>query len=95
MLKYLVYCDFATLKCDFKQFAAFLNGYTDDFENLNNAVWLVSIDDSESPIHNDLSNLPQDLESAGYATKDSIIVCARYSSLVQRFSGIDESVHVD
>lgn len=95
MLKYLVYCDFATIKCDFKQFADFLKGYTDDFVNLNNNVWLVNIDDESIPFYNDLSNFIQDLESKGYADNDSVVLVADYKSLHYRFSGIDESFHVD
>lgn len=95
MLRYLVYCDFSTLKCNFKQFAEFLNGYTEDFTNLNNDIWLVNIEIPEYPFYNDLSNLAKDLESAGYADKDSIVIATEYSSINYRFAGVDESFHVN
>ncbi len=94
MMKYLVYCDFTTLKCDFKQFADFLKGYSDDFENLNGNLWIVNIDDS-TPFYNGLSDLAQDLESAGYADKDSNIYSANCLELHYRHFGADESFHVD
>ena len=95
MIKYLVCCDFATLKCDIKQFASFLKGYTDDYENLNNNVWLVNIDDESEPFYNDLSNLVHDMESKGYADKDSVVFVAKYKSLDYRLFVMDESIHVD
>lgn len=95
MLKYVVYCDFATLKCDRKQFAKFLKGYTDDFLNINNDIWLINIENSETPFYNDLSNLLQDLEKIGYADKDSTVFSIEYSSINYRFAGVDESFHVD
>lgn len=95
MLKYLVYCDFSTIKCDFKQFADFLKSYTDHYENLGNGVWLADIDNESSPFYNDLSNIIQDLEKAGYASKDSVIYAVQYSSMTYRHPGLDESLHVD
>lgn len=95
MLKFIVYCDFASLKCNFQQFAEFLNGYSDNYENLNNDIWLIDIDDGTSPFYNDLSSIAKDLESIGYADKNSIIFAAQYSSLNYRFAGVDESIHVD
>ncbi len=95
MLKYIVYCGFATLNCDVKQFAKFLHGYTDDYTNINNDIWLVNIEDSELPFYNDLSEFPQDLERAGYADKDSVVFVAKYSDLTYRFAGVDETFHVD
>ena len=95
MLKYLIYCDFATLKCNFKKFGEFLSHYTDDLQNINNNIWLVEINDTEAPFYNELDNLPKDLENAGYADKDSVVFVAKYSELTYRFAGVDESFHVD
>ncbi len=95
MLKYLVYCDFTTLKCNYKQFASFLNSYADHYENIGNGVWIAEINDDSSPIYNDLSNIVNDLENAGYADKDSIIYAAQYSSMTYRHPGLDEALHVN
>lgn len=95
MLKYLIYCDFATVKCDFKEFAKFLSHYTDDYQNINNDIWLAEIDDDKTPFYLDIPNLAKDLERAGYADKNSVIFVAKYSDLTYRHCGIDESFHVD
>lgn len=95
MLKYLVYCDFTTLKCNFKQFAKFLGFYAEYYENIGNGVWLVDIDDESCPFYNDLSNIIQDLEKAGYADKDSIIYAAQYSSMTYRHPGLDKTFHIN
>lgn len=95
MLRYLIYCDFSTLKCDKQMFAKFLQQYTDDFHNLNDDIWIVNINNDESPFHNDLSTLVADLENCGYATRNTVIFCAEYTSLNYRLLGMDESVHVD
>lgn len=94
MLKYLIYCDFSTLKCNSKQFADFLRGYTDDYEHMTTGLWIVDIDDS-TPIYNDLSDIAKDLETKGYADKDSVVFSAKCSALDYRLSGVDESFHVD
>lgn len=95
MMKYLIYCDFSTLKCDFKQFAEFLQGYTEHYENRGFGIWLVEIDDESSPFYNDLSSIVQDLETAGYADEDSIVYAVQYSVLTCRHPGFSESLHVD
>ena len=95
MLRYLVYCDFSTLKCNFKQFAEFLKGYTEDITNIDNNLWLVNIEIPEYPFYHDLSNIAKDLENAGYADKDSVVFAAEYSAINYRFAGVDESFHVD
>ena len=95
MIKYLVYCDFSTLKCDFKQFAKFLQRYTECYENRGNGIWLVEIDDESLPFYNDLSDIVKSLETAGYADKDSFIYAAQYSTLICRHPGLDETLHVD
>ncbi len=95
MSKYIVYCDFATLKCDFKQFAKFLSSHVDGFQNLNNDIWLIEIDDPEIPFYYDMSDFISDLENAGYADKDSNIIVAKYSELAYRIFGVDESFHID
>lgn len=95
MMKYLVYCGFSTLKCNSQQFAEFLQSYTDHFVNINNDIWLIEIEDAETPIYNDLSALAQDLESAGYADKNSVVFAAEYLSINYRFAGVDESFHID
>lgn len=95
MLNYLVYCDFATVKCDFKEFAKFLGRYTDDYQNINNDIWLIQIDDNENPFYYDMTSLAKDLENEGYADKDSVIFVAKYSDLFYRHCGIDESLHAD
>lgn len=94
MIRYMVYCDFSTLKCNFKQFAKFLSGYTDSYECKTSGLWIADIDDS-TPIYNDLSDIAKDLETEGYADKDSVVFSARCSALDYRLSGVDESFHVD
>lgn len=94
-MKYAVYCDMSTLKCDFKQFNDFLHTYTEDVDNIDNSLWLVDIDSSSSPIYNDLSDIVSDLEAVGYADKDSHVCSIEYSSLSGRFFGVDKSIHVD
>ena len=95
MYNYIIYCDFSTLNCNFKQFAEFLHHYSDDFVNCNNHIWLIAIEDPDNPFCPSLDDLIKDLESAGYADKDSIIFSVRISSIAYRHAGIDESYHIN
>ena len=43
--KYIICCDFATLKCSRFEFATKLSEFTSHYENINNFVWLIEIDE--------------------------------------------------
>lgn len=46
-MKFIICCDFATLKCTHKEFAKRLSEFTDYCYNYNNFLWEIEVNDLE------------------------------------------------
>lgn len=44
-MKFILYCDFSTLKCTKFEFAEKLNSFTSHYRNHNDYIWELEIDD--------------------------------------------------
>lgn len=88
MKKYLIYCDFATLKCNQQQFYNFLVTDFPDIQNINGNIWFMS--DSalnEIPFNTNAENLLQELQYIGYADKNSLVFIAEVVNAYGSFEG--------
>lgn len=86
MKKYLVYCNFATLKCNQQQFYKFLVTDFPDVQNINGNIWIMSDSSlNEIPFNTDAKNLLQELQRIGYADKDSVVFIAEVSNVYGNF----------
>lgn len=53
-MKFIIYCDFATLKCTRKEFAEKLASFCKYYENYNNYLWEIEIDNIFIPYSDNL-----------------------------------------
>lgn len=44
-MKFMIFCDFATLKCSHKEFAKKLSEFSTFVHNHNNFIWEIEVDD--------------------------------------------------
>lgn len=88
MKKYLIYCDFSTLKCNRQQLYQFLVTDFPDVINVNSNIWLMSDSElNEIPFNTDVPHLLKELQNIGYADKDSIVFVAEVANTYGNFDG--------
>lgn len=84
--KYLIYCDFSTLKCNRQQFQDFLITDYPDIQNINNNIWIMS-GSVLFPFNASAETLLEDLKEKGYADKDSIVFIVEAANAYGNFDG--------
>jgi hypothetical protein len=95
--KYLIYCDFATLKCNRQQLYQFLVKDFPDVENVNNCLWTLTADENELPFNYRIHDVYDELLKVGYADQGSDILIVEIGTcwgklLEERFAGTDDQI---
>lgn len=89
----IILCELSTLKCDKFEFAKFLSQYSDEISNINDYVWLVKdYHEPTTPFEPDITNIINDLELQGYATKESNCVSIFPDIVSGRFSEFSDFI---
>lgn len=97
MKKYLIYCDFATLKCNRQQLYQFLVKDFPDVKNVTNCLWTLTADEDELPFNYRICDVYDELLKVGFADQDSNIFIAEIGTcwgklLEERFLGTDNQI---